>query len=161
MCAIFLWYVSVWAQTLVLRRSDLVGEIFFTYMSGQTIKRKCTVLATTLYELGFAVAHALDWRRLNHGSCTMSYMLKLSFHLGSILTHAFETWWDFLSNKISILNQSIKRLTLKLDFEKDGFSLPATYISTELRLLLGNVEMLELSLDVGLCKLFMLTWVKR
>ena len=106
------------AQTLVLRRSDLVGEIFFTYMSGQTIKRKCTVLATTWYELGFAVAHALDWRRLNHGSCTMSYMLKLSFHLGSILTHAFETWWDFLSNRISILNQSIKRLTLKLDLRK-------------------------------------------
>ena len=51
--------VYVLAQTLVLRRSDLLGETIFTYTRGQTIRRKC-MLVTTLYELGFAVAFALD-----------------------------------------------------------------------------------------------------
>lgn len=59
-------------------------------------------------------------------------------------------------------SQSVyKAIDTEAGFEKDDFSLPATYISTELRLLLGNVEIIELSLDVGLCRLFMLTWIKR
>lgn len=48
----------------------MLGDTIFTYMRGQTLRRKCTVLVTALYELGFAVAHALDWRRLNCRKCT-------------------------------------------------------------------------------------------
>lgn len=72
--------------------------------------------------------------------------------------------WNMMrfSEQQDFNSQSVyKEIDTEAGFEKDGFSPPATYISTELRLLLGNVEMLELSLDVGLCKLFMLTWVKR
>lgn len=122
------------------------------------LRRKCTVLVTALYELGFAVALALDWRRLNCRRCTTTCWNRLSI-------------WDW-SWHVPLKHDEIFRATgfqllvykevdTEAGFEKDGFSLPATYISTEPKLLLGNVEMLGLSLDVGLFKLFTLTWVKR
>ena len=149
--------VYVLAQTLVLRRSDLLGETIFTYTRGQTIRRKC-MLVTTLYELGFAVAFALDWRRLNCRRCTTT--------CGNCLSIWDWSWHvrlkhDEIFRATGFQLSVYKEVDTEAGFEKDGFSLPVTYISTEPKLLLGDVEMLGLSLDVGLFKLFTLTWVKR
>lgn len=104
--------VCVLGQTVVLRRLDLVGGTFFACTREQTVKKKCTVAGTALYVLGFAVAHVVVKKtQLGEMYC---HMLKLPFHLG--FWHVPLKHEIFLSNRISTVNQSIKRSIPKQDF---------------------------------------------